>query len=66
MKPTKFTFRDSQGRVPIRGIGKNKKVGWESNREKALDYAKMANATELLECDDKGNILNTVPIEYDE
>lgn len=59
MEPTKFTFADKDGKMPVSHDGK---VCWKSNKDEALKEAKSWGAKTFFELDNKGNILSEYAI----
>jgi len=59
MTATKFTFRMEDNKYPVSARGK---LQWFSDRDKAIEMGQSVGASELVEMDDKGKVLETSPL----
>ena len=59
MTATKFAFRMADGKYPVTARGK---LQWLSDRDQAIEMGQSVGAAELVEMDDKGNVLTTLPL----
>jgi hypothetical protein len=59
MTATKFTFRMTDGKYPVTARGR---LQWLSDRAKAIEMGQSVGAAELVEMDDNGKVLATLPL----